>query len=132
MWLWKGDIATRTRDPGRGGAVGGGFIGGINGATGHGSIAVVEGAIVEFAIPVVLEDVCGTELVPESENAVRTRLSGIKVVLRAFKRGELFDGKVFRELFDREVGKIVRHLMHFLSVDRTPFNSSGCSLFMDW
>ncbi len=72
MQLWKGDIATRTKDPGRGGAVGGGFIGGVNGATGHGSIVVVEGAIVEFAIPAVLEDVCGAELVLESENAVRT------------------------------------------------------------
>ena len=26
LWVWKGDVATRTRDPGRGCAIGWGFI----------------------------------------------------------------------------------------------------------
>ena len=49
---------------------------------------------------------------------------------------ELFDRKVFRELFDREAGKIVRHSMCFSSADRSPFIllvlAVDRSSFMDW
>ncbi len=97
---------------------------------------MVKGAVVKLAEPVVFGDVRGAELVSELENAVRTRFRGVKVVLGAFKRGELFDRKVFRELFDREAGKIVRHSMRFLSADCSPFIlfvlvADGSS-FMDW
>src|SRR6266478_5517053 len=122
MWLQKGDEATRTRDPGRGGAVVGGFVGGIDGGVGHVSVVMVKGAVVELAVPVVLEDVLGVELILETEDTVRTGFRGVEVVLGTFEGSELFDRKVFREAFDREAGKIVRHLMCFLSVD--------CSLFI--
>jgi len=97
---------------------------------------VVEGAVVELAEPAVFGDVCRTELVSESENAVRTRFRGIKVILGVFEWGELFDRKVFRELFDREAGKIVRHLMCFSSAGPLPFIffilTADCSSFVDW
>jgi len=134
--LWKGDIATRTRDPGRGCAIGGGFIGGVDGASGHASVVMVKGAIVELAEPTVFGDVRGTELVPESENAVRTRFRGIKVVLGAFEGSELVDREVFWKAFDREAGKIVGHLICFSSADCSPFILlvliADCSCFMDW
>ncbi len=113
MRLRKGDEATRTRDPGRGGTVGGGLVGGINGGVGHASVAVVKGAVVQLAVPVVLGDVLGAELVAEAEDTVRTGLRGVKVVLGAFEGSELFDRKVLREAFDREAGKIIGHLMCF-------------------
>ena len=72
---------------------------------------MVKGAVVKFAVPVVFEDVFQAKLVPESEDAVRTRFRGIEVVLRAFEWGKLFSREVFWEAFDREVGKIVGHLM---------------------
>jgi len=53
--------------------------------------------------------VVGPELVSEAEDAVRVGFGGVEVVVRAFERSEIFNGEVFRELFDREVGKIVRH-----------------------
>ena len=37
--------------------------------------------------------------------------SGVEVVFRAFKQGEFFNRKVFWEVFDRKVGKIVGHSM---------------------
>ena len=74
---------------------------------------MVKGAVVELAIPAMLKDVLGAELIPEAEDAVSVRFGGVKVVLRAFEGSELFDRKVFRELFDREAGKIVRHSMYF-------------------
>ena len=121
MRVRKGDVATRTRDPGRGCAVGGGFVGGIDGAGGHVSVAVVEGTVVELAVPAVFEDVLRTELVLEAEDAIRAGFRGVEIVLRTFEGSELFDRKVFRELFDREAGKIVRHSIHFLSADCLPF-----------
>jgi len=134
--LWKGDVATRTRDPGRGRAVIGGFVRGINGAGGHVSVAMVKGAVVKLAVPAVFKDVCGAELIAEAKDTVGTGLSGVKVVLGAFKGGELFNRKVFRELFDGEAGKIVRHSIHFLSADCLPFNSlipvADCSFLMGW
>ena len=136
MRLWKGDVATRTRDPGRGCAVVGGFIGGINGAGGHVSVAMVEGTVIELAVPAMFEDVFGAELIAETEDAVRTGFRGVKVVLGTFEGSELFDRKVLRELFDREAGKIVRHSMCFSSADRFPFISftlvADCSSFVDW
>ena len=97
---------------------------------------MVKGAVVKLAEPVVFGDVRGAELVSELENAVRTRFRGVKVVLGAFKRGELFDRKVFRELFDGEAGKIVRHSMCFLSAGRSPFImlvfAADCSSFVGW
>ncbi len=71
----------------------------------------MKGAVVELAVPTVFEDVLGVEFVPEAEDTVRAGFRGVKIVLRALERGELFDGKVLRELFDREAGKIVRHSM---------------------
>src|SRR6266404_3814415 len=136
MRVRKGDVATRTRDPGRGCAVIGGFVGGIDGTSGHVSVAVVKGAVVELAVPMVFEDVLGAELISEPENAVRTRFRGIKVVLGAFEGSKLFDREVFGELFDREAGKIVRHSMCFLSADRPPFIFlvliADCSSSVDW
>jgi len=97
---------------------------------------VVKGAVVELAVPAVFEDVLGAKLIPEAEDAVRTRFRGVKVVLGTFEGSELFDRKVFRELFDGEVGKIVRHSMCFSSADRSPFilpiSLADCSCFMDW
>ncbi len=68
---------------------------------------MVEGAVVKLAVPVVLIDVFGVKLVPEAEDAIRMGFGGIKVVLRALEGSELFDGKIFGEAFDREVGDIV-------------------------
>ncbi len=97
---------------------------------------MVEGAVVKLAIPAVFGDMHRTELVSEPEDAVRTRFRGIKVVLGTFERGELFDREVFRELFDREAGKIVRHSIRFLDADCSPFISfifaADCSSLMDW
>jgi len=109
--LRKGDVATRTRDPGRGCAVGRGFIGGIDGAGGHVSIAVVKGAVVELAVPTVFEDVLRAELVSKMEDTVRAGFGGVKIVLRTFEGRELFERKVFRETFNREAGKIIGHSM---------------------
>ena len=97
---------------------------------------MVKGAVVEFTVPAVFKDVLGAELITEPEDAVRTRFRGIKVVLGAFEGSKLFDGEVFGELFDREVGKIVRHSMCFSSADRPPFILfvliADCSSFVDW
>jgi len=136
MQLWKGDEATRTRDPGRGGTVGRGFGRGIDQGVGHASVPVVKGAVVELAVPAVLRDMCGAEFVSEAEDTVRTGFRGIKVVHGSFEGSELFDRKVFREAFDREVGEIVGYSMHFWSVDHVPFNSfsfaADCFSSMDW
>jgi len=121
MQLWKGDVATRTRDSGRGCAVVRGFVAGIVGTGGHVSIAVVKGAVVELAVPAVFEDVFGTELISETEDAIRARFRGVEIVLRTFEGSELFNRKVLRELFNREAGKIVRHSIHFSSADCLPF-----------
>ncbi len=97
---------------------------------------MVKGAVVEFTVPAVLEDVFGVKLVPEMEDTVSMGFGGIEVVLGTFEGSELFDRKVFRELFDGEAGKIVRHLIRFWSADRAPFNPfipvADCSLSMDW
>ncbi len=96
----------------------------------------MKGAIVEFTIPAVFEHVFRTELVSETEDAVGVGFGGVEVVFGMFEGSELFDRKVFRELFDREVGKIVGHSMYFWSVDHVPFNSfpfvADCSSSMDW
>ena len=76
-------------------------------------MAMMKGAIVKFAIPAVFEDMLQAKLVLESKDAVRMRFRGIKVVLGTFEGSELFDRKVLREAFDREVGKIVGHSMGF-------------------
>ncbi len=52
-----------------------------------------------------------TEFVAEAEDAVRVGFGGVEVVFEEFEGGKLFNGEVFWELFDREVGKIVGHLM---------------------
>ncbi len=82
---------------------------------------MVEGTVVELAVPAVFEDVLRTELVPEAEDAIRARFRGVEIVLRTFEGSELFDRKVLRELFDREAGKIVRHSIRFSSADCLPF-----------
>ena len=97
---------------------------------------MVEGAVVKLAIPAVFKDVLRAKLVPETEDTVRAGFGGIKVVLGTFEGSELFDRKVFRELFDREAGKIVRHSILFLSADCPPFIPvvpvADCFSFMDW
>jgi len=72
---------------------------------------MVEWAIAELAIPPMVEDVLGAELITEMKDAKGAGLRGVKVVFRMFEGGELFSRKVFREVFDSEVGKIVGHLM---------------------
>ncbi len=111
MQLWKGDEATRTRDPGRGGAVVGGLVGGIDGGVGHASVAMVKGAVVEFTVPAVFEDMFGVELILETEDTVSTGFGGIEVVLGTFEGSELFDREVFGEVFNGKAGKIVGHSM---------------------
>ncbi len=71
----------------------------------------MKGAVVEFTVPAVVQYVFGIKLVMEVEDAVSTRFRGVKVVLGAFEWSEVFNGKVFWETFDREVGKIVGHSM---------------------
>ncbi len=97
---------------------------------------MVEGAVVEFAVPAMFEDVLGAKLISEMEDAVRMGFRGVKVILGAFEGSELFDRKVFRELFDREAGKIIRHLICFSSADCFPFIPSAlvadCSGFIGW
>jgi len=97
---------------------------------------MVKGTVVELAVPAMFEDVCGAKFVTETEDTVRAGFSGVKVVLGTFKRGELFDRKVLRELFDGETGKIVRHSMCFSSDGRFPFNipvfAADCSFLVDW
>ncbi len=97
---------------------------------------MVEGAVVKLAKPVVFKDVFGAELVSEAKDAVRAGFRGVEIVLGTFEGSELFNRKVFRELFDREAGKIVRHSIHFLSVGCLPFILfdlvADCSSSMDW
>ena len=78
---------------------------------------MVEGAVVELAMPAMFEDMLGAELIPEMEDAVRTGFRGVKVVLGMFKGGELLDRKVLREVFDREAGKIVGHFVTAATLD---------------
>ena len=49
------------------------------------------------------------EFVAEVEDAVGAGFGGVKVVLGAFERSEIFDREVFWKAFDREAGKIVGH-----------------------
>ena len=97
---------------------------------------MVKGAVVEFTVPAMFEDMFRAELVPEAEDAVRARLRGVEVVFGMFEGSELFNRKVFRELFDGEVGKIVRHSILSLSANRPPFIPvipvADCFSFMDW
>ncbi len=51
------------------------------------------------------------EFVAEVEDAVGAGFGGVKVVLGAFERSEIFDREVFWKAFDREAGKIVGHLI---------------------
>ncbi len=96
----------------------------------------MEGTVVKLAVPAVFEDVFGAELVPEPEDAIRTGFRGVEIVLGAFEGSKLFDRKVFRELFDREAGKIVRHSICFSSADHSPFIPltliADCTCFMGW
>jgi len=119
--LWKGDIASTTRDSGRGCTVGGGLVRGIDGSIGHASVGVVEWAIAKLAVPVMVEDVFGVKLVMEAEDAEGVGFSGVKVVFGAFEGSKLFNRKVFREAFDSEAGKIVGHSIQLWSVGRPSF-----------
>ena len=97
---------------------------------------MVKGTVVELAVSAVFEDVLRVELVSEVEDAIRAGFRGVKIVLRAFEGSELFDRKVFRELFDGEAGKFVRHSMCFSSVDCFPLIPlifvADCSFVVDW
>ena len=97
---------------------------------------MVEGAVVELAVPAVFEDMFRAELVPEMEDAVRMGFRGVEIVLGTFEGSELLERKVFRELFDGEAGKIIRHSIRFSSADCSPFIPfaliADCTRFMDW
>ena len=97
---------------------------------------MVEGTVIELAVPAVFKDVLRAELVSETEDAIRVGFRGIKVVLGAFEGSKLFDREVFGELFDREAGKIGRHSMCFSSAGCSPFILliliADCSSFVDW
>ena len=71
----------------------------------------MEGTIAELAVPVVVEDVLRAKLVAEAEDAKGVGFGGVKVVFGAFEGSELFNRKVFREVFDSEAGKIIGHSM---------------------
>ena len=49
------------------------------------------------------------ELVAEAEDAVGAGFGGVEIVFGALEGGEVFDGEVLWEAFDREAGKIVGH-----------------------
>ncbi len=51
----------------------------------------------------------GSELVAKAEDTVGAGLGGVEVVIGAFEGSEVFDGEVFRKVFDRKAGKIVGH-----------------------
>ncbi len=51
----------------------------------------------------------GAKLVLEAEDAMRAGFGGVEVVVGSFEWGEIFNGEVFWELFDRKAGKIVGH-----------------------
>ncbi len=51
----------------------------------------------------------GSEFVTETEDAMGPGLGGVEIVFRAFEGGEVFNGEVFWEAFDRKAGKIVGH-----------------------
>ncbi len=97
---------------------------------------MVKGTVVELAVPAVFKDVFRAELVPETEDAVRMGFRGIEIVLGTFEGSELLERKVFRELFDGEAGKIIRHSIHFVSADCSSFILlalvADCTCFMDW
>ncbi len=45
----------------------------------------------------------------EVEDAVGAGFGGVEVVVGTFEGSEVFNGEVFRKLFNREAGKIVGH-----------------------
>ena len=51
----------------------------------------------------------GSKFVSEAEDAVRAGFGGVEIVLGTFEGSEVFNGEVFRKLFDRKAGKIVGH-----------------------
>ncbi len=53
----------------------------------------------------------GPELVAEAEDAVGARFGGVEVILGAFEGSELLNREVFWKAFDREVRRIVGHLI---------------------
>ncbi len=82
---------------------------------------MVEWAIAKLAVPLMVEDMLGAELIMETKDAKGVGLRGVEITFGTFEGSELFDRKVFREAFDSEVGKIVGHSMWFWRVDRVPF-----------
>ena len=70
---------------------------------------MVEGTVVELAIPTVVSDMFGIKLITEVEDTKGARFSGVKVVLGVFERSEFFNREVLREAFNREAGEIVGH-----------------------
>ncbi len=71
----------------------------------------MKGAVVEFTVPLMVQDMLQAELIPKVEDTVGVGFGGIEVVLGAFKWSEVFNREVFWEAFDREVGKIIGHSM---------------------
>ena len=65
------------------------------------------------------------ELVPEAEDAVGAGFGGVEVVFGTFEGSEVFNGEVFRKLFNREAGKIVGHSIESLGSVLRVFICSG-------
>jgi len=64
----------------------------------------------------------------EAEDTVGAGFGGIEVILGAFEQGEVFNREIFWKVFDREVGKIVGHLMGFWrSVQRVLIHAGGAA-----
>ncbi len=73
----------------------------------------MEGAVVKFTIPVMVENVCGIKLVAEAEDAVGSQFGGVKIKVESFEGSELLKREVFWKAFDGEAGKITGHSMGF-------------------
>ncbi len=73
-------------------------------------------AVVKTAEARVVKGMCGADLVAKAEDTERSWFQGVKVKFCWFKWGEVFDGEVFWEVFDREAGRIVGHSMGSLGL----------------
>jgi len=61
------------------------------------------------------------ELVAEAEDTVQAGFGGVEVVFGVFEWSKFFNREVFWKAFDREVGKIIGHLMGFWRLNRRVF-----------
>ncbi len=85
----------------------------------------MKGTVVKLTIPAVVQDMLQVKLVVEAEDAVGVGFGGVEVVLGMFEWSKVFKGEVFWKAFDREVGKIVGHLMGFWRLIQRVFIHAG-------